>query len=523
MPGDRTADVRAEDIKEVAIDGDTLTIPEVVAVARYMAKVTVSKKVLDKVRTNRKVVDAIIKEGKVSYGINTGFGDLCKVVISPEEVAHLQQNIILSHAAATGHPHHRETVRAILLLRANGLAKGMSGVRPVLIETLVEMLNKGVHPLIPEKGSLGASGDLAPLAHMALVMLGEGEAFVKGERLLGGTAMERAGIKTLTLEAKEGLALINGTQVMTAMAALALYDSRRLLKVADVAGIMSLEGLKGTDRHFDERIHMARPHTGQLAVAENMRMLTVDSAIVASHRDCPKVQDAYTLRCMPQVHGATRDAIDYVSKIVTTELNAATDNPLVFTKECESISGGNFHGQPVAIAMDFLCIAIAELANISERRIERLLNHNISNLPPFLTDKGGLNSGLMIAQYTAASLVSENKILAHPASVDSIPVSASQEDHVSMGTTAARKAVQVVENVTHVLATEVLCAAQALDYYVPEILPGKGILSGHAAVRELVPHLDHDRLLIQDVRTVKALVVSGRLVEAVEGAIGPLL
>jgi histidine ammonia-lyase len=386
---------------------------------------------------------------------------------------------------------------------------------------LLDLLNRGVHPVMPEKGSVGASGDLAPLAHLALVLIGQGEAVYGGRRMGGAEALRAVDMEPLTLEEGEGLALVNGTQVMTAIGSLAVSDAEELAKVADIAASMSLEVLLGSRTEFDPRIHHLRPHPGQGAAAENMRRITRNSEIVSSHRDCSRVQDAYTLRCSPQVHGASRDAIAYVLGVIECEMNSSTNNPLIFAESGEFLLGGNFHGQPVALAMDFLGMAVAELANISERRTERLVNPHLSGLPAFLISDGGLNSGFMIAQYTAAALVSENKVLSHPACVDSIPTSANKEDHVSMGTISARKCRDIVENAEVVLAIELLCAAQALDLFT-NLKPGEGTLAAYETIRRDVSHMERDRVISKDIETVAGLIRSGQLLKHVENAVGDL-
>ena len=500
----------------VSIDGESLTLEQVIEVARHGARVKMSTAALAKVTRAREYVDKLIAGDKVAYGITTGFGKFSDVVISREDAKILQRNLIMSHATGVGEPLPAEVVRAVMLLRANALAKGYSGIRVSTLESLLEVLNSGIVPVIPEKGSLGASGDLAPLSHMVLVLMGLGEAYFQGQRLTGSEALAKAGIAPVVLEGKEGLALINGTQVMTAIAALAVWDAENLGQVADIAGALSMEGLEGIPDAFDAKVHALRPHEGQIQVAENIRRLIKGSSMIAQH-NYPRVQDAYALRCIAQVHGPSKDAISYARKVVVTEINSATDNPLIFAEQEQVISGGNFHGQPVALAMDFLGIAVAELANISERRIERLVNPALSNLPAFLTNNGGLNSGFMIIQYSAAALVSENKVLAHPASVDSIPSSANQEDHVSMGTIAARKARSIIENASNVLAMELLAACQAIDLRRGEELLtlGTGTQAGYVAVRNLVPQLAEDRILYPDIEAIRILLASGELVEIV--------
>ena len=501
---------------KIELAGEDLTIADVLKVAHQGAQVGLAEHARDRVLQSRAYVERLLEEDRVVYGITTGFGFFKERRIPTAEVEELQRNLIVSHSAGVGPLLPREVVRAMLLLRANALAKGYSGIRPETLELLLGMLNAGVHPCIPSQGSVGASGDLAPLSHLALVMLGEGEAEFEGRIMPGSEALEVAGLKPIKLGAKEGLALINGTQAMTAMGALTLARARELTKLADIACAMTVEATLGSNRAYLPYFHAQRPHPGQLASARNLSKLTEDSALMASHADCDRVQDAYSLRCAPQVHGASRDAVQYAEGVVSIELNSATDNPLIFPEQDEVLTGGHFHGQPVALAMDFLGIALSELANISERRIERLVNAAYSNgLPMFLAEHGGLNSGYMVAQYTAASLVSENKVLAHPASVDSIPTSAGQEDHVSMGTTAARKAVNICDNVEHVLAIELLCGAQALDFR-QGLKPGVGTRVAYEAIRRKVPHLAEDRLVAKDIAAVVAMIRDGSLIMAVE-------
>jgi histidine ammonia-lyase len=517
-----------EKMKKVVIDGENLTIEEVVSVARYGSRVELSKDAVDKLKKTRKAVENFVEKEEKIYGITTGFGGAKSIFLSKEQTETLQKNLVMSHSVGVGNLLSEEIVRAAMLLRANSLAKGYSGVRAEVVEKLCQMLNKGVHPAVPEKGSVGASGDLAPLAHIALVLIGEGEAFYKGERMKGGEALKKAGIKPITLSAKEGLALINGTAVMSAIGALTLYDAENLLKCADIAAAMTFEALFGIEKALDEKIHKTRPHPGQIKCAENIRRLIKNSEILSSEKckefQHKRVQDAYSLRCTPQVHGAARDAIVHVRKILEIEINSASDNPLVFTDPPEVVSGGNFHGQPVAIAMDVLGIALATIGNISERRIARIIDSNLNEgLPAFLVPKGkeGLNSGYMIAQYTAAALASENKILAHPASVDSIPTSANQEDHVSMGTIAARKAKEILENVERIIAIELLCAAQGIDFRKP-LKSGEGTKAAYEFIRRYIPHLEEDRALYHEINKVYEFVHSGKLVKEVENKIGKL-
>jgi histidine ammonia-lyase len=506
----------------VIIDGTSLTIEDVVKVARHNQPVELAENALDGILSSRDVIESMLKEGRTVYGINTGFGDLSDVCIEAEHLTKLQVNLIRSHSAGVGLPFSNEVVRGMMLLRANALAKGFSGVRLDVIEILIDMLNAGVTPIVPQQGSVGSSGDLAPLAHMALVMIGEGEALYRGEQIDGSEALDRAGIKPLVLQAKEGVALINGTQPMSAVGSLVIYDALNLVKDACIAASMSLEALKGTRAALDERIHNVRRHEGQTDVARALLEILSDSEINQSHADCGIVQDAYSLRCIPQVLGASLDAIRYAQNTLEIEINSATDNPLVFSEDNDVVSGGNFHGQPIALAMDFVGIALSEIANISERRVNRLVNPNLSGLPAFLTTEGGLESGMMIAQYTAAALVSENKVLAHPASVDSIPTSADQEDHVSMGSISARKAAQILDNVKNVIAIEYMCAAQGLSLLLP-LQPSEPLKLAYEEIRDDVPILDDDRPLYSDIAKIRKKIESERIVRRVEKITGSLL
>ena len=508
--------------------GRSLSLEDLEDVAVRRRAVTFDTEVRARVDRSRAAIDAIALEGDAAarvYGVNTGFGAMSETRISASDIRALQRNLVRSHSTGVGPNLTVPEVRGMILLRAQVLALGHSGVRGILVETLLAMLNKGVHPRIPSQGSVGASGDLAPLAHLALVMIGEGEAEIGGRMLPSAEALAAAGITPVVLEAKEGLALINGTQYMASLGTLALLEAERLCVAADIAGAMSLEALKGSSRPFDERLQAARPHPGQAIVAANMRTLLADSEIAESHRDCGKVQDAYSLRCMPQVHGATRDALAWVRGVHEREINSVTDNPSVFLDadgKADVISGGNFHGQPLAIALDLAAIAVAELANISERRVEQLVNPALSTgLTPFLAAGSGLHSGFMIAQVASASLVSENKVLAHPASVDSIPSSAGKEDHVSMGSVSARKLVQIVTNVKHALAIEIMTAAAGVDQRKP-LRPSRGVAAAQAVVREKVAPMTEDRPLYRDIEATAELVSSGGLVRAVEAAIGEL-
>jgi histidine ammonia-lyase len=506
---------------KVIINGYGLTIEDVVNVARNGYEVELSKEAEEKIAKARELVEKFVREEKVVYGITTGFGKFSDIVISKEEAKTLQRNLIVSHACGVGEEFDVEIVRAIMLLRANALSKGYSGARVSTVKTLIEMLNKGVTPVIYEKGSLGASGDLAPLSHMVLTMIGEGEAYYKGEKLSGREAMERAGIPIVELVEKEGLALINGTQVMTAVGALAVYDAINLAKASDIIASMAVEGLRGITDAYYHRVHEVRPQVGQINCAKNMLNLLEGSSLTTRQGEL-RVQDAYTLRCIPQIHGASKDAINYVKNIVEIEINSATDNPLIFEDEEKVISGGNFHGQPMALAMDFLGIAVSELANVSERRTERLVNYQLNDLPAFLTKKGGLNSGFMIAQYAAAALVSENKVLAHPASVDSIPSSANQEDHVSMGTIAARKARSIIYNVSRVLGIEYFAASQAI-YFRGEAKLGQGTEAAYNLIRKHIEPIEEDRVMYIEINKASELVKSGEVVKVVEQKIGELL
>ena len=503
--------------------GETLTLEDVVAVARG-ATVELPSSAVDRIRAARTLVEDKVASNETVYGVTTGFGSLANVRIDPDQADALQHAIVRSHATAVGRPLAREEARAMLLLRAHELALGYSGVRPEVVDRMIEMLNLDLIPAVPEQGSLGASGDLAPLANLALPLLGEGEVLgPDGATVPAAGALSAAGLEPLSLLAKEGLALVNGTQGMLAVGILAADRVARLAKAADVTAAMSVEGALGSDRVFDERLQRLRPHAGQAASASNLRRLLAGSSIVASHRESQHlVQDAYSLRCAPQVHGATREVLRFAQGIMQTEAGSISDNPIVLPEDGEILSGGNFHGQPVAVALDALAAATVPLASISERRLYRLLDPVRNNgLPAFLVPESGLNSGYMLVQYTAASLVSECKTLAHPASVDSIGSSAGQEDHVSMGMTAARHAREVVANAEVVVALEAMIAAQALDLRAP-LIPAAGTGSVRAAIRAVVPFLDRDRALGPDIRAVVELLRSGELVTAAEREIGPL-
>ncbi|MBQ1505226.1 MAG: histidine ammonia-lyase [Erysipelotrichales bacterium] len=509
-----------KEINEVVLDGHLLSLEEFIAVSRFHAVLKIGENALEKMRESRRLVEKIADENRVAYGITTGFGDLAKVAVDHSSSNTLATNLVLSHCVATGDPYTEEQVRGMMLLLANSLSHGYSGCRPVLAEMLCDMLNKNVIPVVPQKGSLGASGDLAPLSHIALVLLGKGKAYFDGESLEGKDAMERAGMETLPhLVHKEGLALSNGTHAMTSLAALNLYDAMNVLMLADMNAAMSFSVLEGQLNAYDARIHEARGQSGQMKTAEVIRRLTAGSSLVQNAQG-KRVQDAYSLRCVPQVHGACQDAIEYVKNIVERELNAVTDNPLLFTEDESVISGGNFHGEPIALAMDFLGIAVSELASISERRLERMVNPALSNgLTPFLTVNAGINSGYMIVQYSAASMVSENKVLAHPASVDSIPSSANQEDFVSMATTAARKCVWILQNTTSVLAYELLTACQAKDireYTNPKAGELSPVLKEiYERVRKDIPFTEKDREIRIDIEKIESLMRSGELEEII--------
>jgi histidine ammonia-lyase len=507
----------------IGLTGDDLTVADVWAVAVEGETAELSDHARTKMRAARALVErATHGAHEHTYGINTGFGRFVSRSIPDELRGELQLRLLRSHACGVGDPYPDEIVRAAMLLRANTLAKGNSGARVATAELLVECLSRGVLPVVPSRGSVGASGDLAPLAHLALPLVGEGEAFVDRERLPGFEALARVGLGPIELEAKEGLSLINGTQFMAAVAALGLVRARRLARAADVACALSVESLQASRTSFLPEIQALRPLHGQADSAANILHMLDGSAINEAHRWCDKVQDAYSLRCAPQVHGAARDLLDYVDYTVSVELNAATDNPLVLVDDEALVSNGNFHGQPLAFALDALAMAVSELASISERRVERLVNPNLSEgLPAFLTGDGGLNSGFMIPQYVAASLVSENKVLCHPASVDSIPTSAGQEDHVSMGNAAGLKAWTVLANCERALAIELLAGAQAVEFHAP-LEPGDGSRAARAAVRELSPRLRDDRSLAPDIEAVAGAIRDGSVVASVEAEVGEL-
>ena len=501
------------------LDGNTLSLSDIRDVSARNRPVELTTEAMIRVAKARALVDRVAAGDEASYGINTGFGTLAEVRIEKKDLQQLQRNLILSHAAGVGQPLSIPETRALLLLRCNVLAKGFSGVRPSTLRLAVDMLNRGVTPIVPERGSVGASGDLAPLAHLALVIIGEGEAFFDGVRMHGRDALRKAGLEPVVLEAKEGLTLVNGTQAMSAVGVPVLLQAEELAELFDIAGAMTIEGMLGSHQPFIELVHAVRPHPGHGTVAAHMRSLLKDSALVDTHKDCAKVQDPYSMRCIPQVHGAAREGLSFARRILEVEVNAGTDNPLVFADSEQIISAGNFHGQPISFALDVVAMALTQLESISERRVEQMVNPALSGLPPFLARNSGLNSGFMIAQVTSAALVAESRILCHPASVDSIPSSAGREDHVSMGMTAALKARQVAEHAHHVVAIELLVAAQALDFREPsKTLPGRGVAAAHALIRSRVPHMDVDRELHKDIAAVAALVDSGELLATVRRA-----
>lgn len=499
---------------EITLNGRPLSIEDVTKVARCEAPVALGAEARVAMERSRALVELAVADRAVVYGVTTGFGRFADRVIPTESIEQLQHNLIMSHAMGVGDPLPRFAVRAMMLLRAASLALGYSGVRPRVVEMLLDLLNADILPVVPAKGSVGASGDLAPLAHLALVLIGLGEAEAGEERLSGADALARAGLKPLRLTAKEGLALINGTQEMTALAVMVCDGAANALDVADIAGALSLDAVRGTNRPFAACVQDVRPHPGQVLAAARLRALTDQSQILASHRyDRHKVQDPYSFRCMPQVHGASRDAAAYLRRVVEIEINSATDNPLIFADDGDIVSGGNFHGQPLAIGLDLAAIALAEIGSISERRIEAMLDPHFSELPAFLTVHGGVDSGFMVSQYTAAALVSENKVLAHPASVDSIPTSANQEDHVSMGVTAGLKALSVLANVETVLAIELLCAAEGIDYRRP-LRSSPPLEAVHALLRTETAHVDADRPLYPDIAVASRMVREGRIARA---------
>lgn len=506
----------------IVLDGKSLTLEQLEEVARGRKEVSVAEQAKKGIRSSRALVEKLVQEQKPLYGVTTGVGMLEKESIPRDKIEELQVNLILSHAAGVGDPLPDDAVRGAMLLRLNVFARGHSGVRLEVCELLKDMLNRGVHPLVPEKGSVGASGDLAPLAHIALVMMGGGEVLYEGKRLEGGKALRRAGLSPIAPKAKEGVALLNGPQVTTSIGSLVLLDSERLTKVADIAGAMSLDALKGSTQPFDERIHQLRPYRGAINTASNVKKLLDGSEIRESHLECPRVQDAYSLRCIPQVCGGVRELLRWVRAIFEIEINSASDNPLLFPETGEVLSGGSFHGQPLALALDSLATGLAVLASISERRTARLMDPKLSGLPPFLTEVAGISSGYMSAQVTAASLVSENKILAHPASSDSIPTSANQEDFVPMATSAGRKAREIYGNAERVVAIELLCGSQGIDLHHP-LRTSPVLQAVHGRVRRDVPKLVKDREIYKDIEKMVELVSSGEVLKAAEETLGESL
>jgi histidine ammonia-lyase len=503
------------------IDGNNLNVFNSIEIISKNLKIGIPGKVAAGIRKSRALVEKWTEKGEIVYGINTGFGEFKDIIISKENIEKLQENLILSHSAGVGDNIPDDIVRLMLLFRINSLIKGYSGVRIELIEFLIKYFNSGLIPRIPEKGSVGCSGDLAPLAHMAQTFLGYGFIKYKGNILKSRAALVKAGLKPFKLSSKEGLALINGTQMMSAFLCKSISETVELCKAADIAGAMTVEATKSTDKAYDARIQRIRPHKGQIDTAYNLRVLLKGSEILKSHADCGKVQDAYSIRCIPQVHGVTKDALNYCIKVLNTEINSVTDNPLIFPEDSEHLEGGNFHGEPLAVASDFLKIAVSELGNISERRINRLLDGSLSGLPRFLAKEGGINSGFMIAQYTAAAIASENKILAHPASVDSIPTSANQEDHNSMGSIAARKLYEVIWNVKTIIAIELLCGAQALDFLRPH-KAGLGVEKARELIRKEIKFLEKDEILSDMILNTKNAVFGMHFINKVERISGGL-
>jgi histidine ammonia-lyase len=497
-------------MRGVELTGETLSLTQIGRVAYTRETIGIGSSAHERINRSRKVIEEIVSKGAVVYGVSTGFGKLSDVHVPAEELRQLQLNLVRSHACGIGQPLSEPEVRAMILLRANVLALGLSGIRLEIIEQLCELNNRNIVPVIPEKGSVGASGDLAPLAHLSLALIGEGEAFYNGARLPGTDALRKAGLKSVQLEAKEGLALLNGTQAMHAVGGLALFRAQRLTRVADIAGAMTLEALKGTPTAFDARIHEARPHPGQRAVAERLRDLLRDSEIRQSHlANDPRVQDAYSLRCMPQVHGAVRGALDHCEKVLEIESGSATDNPLVFAESGDVLSGGNFHGAPLALALDYAAIAVTDLMSISERRTDRLVNPDLSEgLPPFLSPHAGTHSGFMILHVAAVALLNEAKGLAHPASIDNLPTSGGKEDHVSMGMTSALKLRSIVENAEHLLAIELLAAAEGLEFRRP-LKSGPGVERAYERVRKLSPTVEADRSMSSDIARVATAIREG--------------
>ena len=512
-------------METLRLDGYSLTIDQVYRVANAPAdqlKLSIHPDSLKKMKESREFVFQIAEGQKAIYSINTGFGALADKRIEKDDLSALQYNLIRSHCTGVGKVFDRATSRAIVLLRANCLTAGHSGINPDIVQLLLDFLNDDVTPLIPSKGSVGASGDLAPLAHVALTLIGEGEVVYKGKTCASALALKEMGKSPAILGPKDGLALINGTAVMAALGALAVHAAQRFAKINDLSCALTLESLHGTGAAFHEKIQLAKPHPGQIQSATNLRTLLAGSEIASSHKDCNKIQDPYSLRCAPQVHGACRQTIEHTHEVVQIELNSITDNPLIFPQSKEIINGGNFHGESIAMAMDYLALGMAEFCAICERRVEKMMNPQFSELPAFLTANSGLNSGMMIAHVTVAALTSENKILCHPASIDSIPTSTDKEDHVSMGVTSGRKLFEIIDNLGQCLAIELLCSTQALEFSRP-LLPPPGLLAVYNLIRKHVRPLDEDRILYPDIQAIKNLIDSGALIEACEKQIGELL
>ncbi|MEI7484597.1 MAG: histidine ammonia-lyase [Ignavibacteriota bacterium] len=508
-------------MKKFVLNGKNLNILNSISIVNDNLSLSVSKSAIKKVVQSRKLVDKWIAREEIVYGINTGFGEFKDVVISKEQTETLQRNLILSHSSGVGDCIPDKVVRLMLLFRINSLIQGHSGVRIELINFLVSFFNVGLIPQIPQQGSVGCSGDLAPLAHLASTFLGEGKIKFKGNILKSKDALKKVGLKPFVLHSKEGLALINGTQMMSSFLCVSLFDAMQLSRLADIAGAVTVEATKSTNAAYDDRIQKIRPHKGQIATADNLRSLLRHSEVLKSHADCGKIQDAYSIRCIPQVHGAVKDAINYCFNVINVEINSVTDNPLIFAKEGEHLEGGNFHGEPLALASDFLKIAIAELGSISERRTARLVDGSLSGLPRFLIKDGGLNSGFMIAQYTAAALVSENKVLSHPASVDSIPTSANQEDHNSMGSIASRKCYEVINNVKNIIAIEMLCGSQALEFLKP-LKAGRGVEKAKQLIRKKVKYLTKDVMMSELIENTKEILYYTDFISQVEKVTGKL-
>lgn len=500
----------------IILDGYSLSIEDFIKVSRNFEKACLSQESIDRMNKSRSFIESAVNNREVVYGVTTGFGDLWDKFIEPEKTSELSHNIIKSHSTGVGEPFNEEIARGTMLLRINTFAKGFSGIRLCVVEKLLELLNKRVYPYIPSQGSVGSSGDLAPLSHLSLVLLGEGECILDSKRISSKIVLDKLNIEPVTLKSKEGLSLTNGTPVMTSIGCFTIYDAENLIKHAQIAGAMCLEALRGVRTAFDEKVHMVRPHNGQMKVADNLRKLIKNSEILEKYKNL-RIQDAYSVRCMPQVFGGMIDGMQYIRGVLTVEMNSATDNPLIFEKERQVISGGNFHGEPIALVMDFLGILLSEMANISERLTDRLVHPGKSGLPPFLVRESGLNSGFMIPQYTSASLVSENKVLAHPASVDSIPTSGNQEDHVSMGTIAARHAMEILKNTTNVIAIELMTAAQGLDFVDEK--PGIGTTEAHKVIRKHVTFVEKDRIFYKDIDAIRDLINSRQIVDAVESVV----